>query len=238
MKPRQVPEAGRPYRLGRRQIQAERTRAKLLAAARRILMTRKGLATFGLESVARRAGVTRLTVYHQFGSKVGLLEAVYDDLARRGRIGERLAAAFQQPDPLAGLNAVIAAFAGFWSSEPLVIRRLRSMAVLDASFTGATDRDARRATAMRTALLRLARARRRTIEDPEGWAAVLALLTSFETFDALARAGIDLQDIVTTLQGLAQAVLERALGEPRSSLANRRVYSPTRHGSKSAKPNG
>lgn len=197
--------------MGRRQVEADRTRAKLIAAAHRILMTRGGLAAFGLDIVARRAGVTRLTVYHQFGSKVGLLEAVYDDLARRGRIAERLAAAFQLPDPAAGLNAIVAAFVGFWNSQRLVIRRLRSMAVLDPSFRGATDRDERRFTAMRTALLRVAAARGRAIPDPDQCARVLAMLTSFESFDALAGAGEDVGRVVAAVQGLVEVAVETAL---------------------------
>lgn len=211
MKTRQAPVKSRAYRMGRRQIQSERTRAKLVTAARRILMRRDGLAVFSLESVAKRAGVTRLTVYHQFGSKVSLLEAVYDDLARRGRVAEQLEAAFQLPDPLASLHDIVRTFAGFWSSEQVVIRRLRGMAVLDPSFRGTTDRDARRFAAMRAALLRLAQARHRAIPDCDQCARVLSMLTSFETFDALASTASDLDGIITTLQGLVEAFAERAL---------------------------
>ncbi|MGH8141708.1 MAG: TetR/AcrR family transcriptional regulator [Steroidobacteraceae bacterium] len=211
MKTRQPPVGVRGYRMGRRQIQVDRTRAKLVAAARRILLKRGGLSAFGLDSVARQAGVTRLTVYHQFGSKVGLLEAVYDDLARRGRIAEQLGAAFQLPDPLAGLNAVVAAFISFWSSERLAIRRLRSMAVLDPSFKGATDRDERRLAAMRNALGRLAAARGQTLSDPDRCARVLAMLTSYESFDALAGAGRDVGRVLATIQGLVQAAVAMGL---------------------------
>jgi AcrR family transcriptional regulator len=210
MTDRQV-SAGRPYRMDRRQIKADLTRAKLVSAARRILMSRRGLAVFGLDSVAKRAGVTRLTVYHQFGSKVGLLEAVYDDLARRGCIAERLAAAFQMSDPLTVLNSVVAAFIGFWNSERLVLRRLRSMAVLDPSFRGATDRDERRLAAMRNVLARIAGARGRSLSDPDQSARVLAMLTSFESFDALAGAGHDVDHVVITVQGLVQAAVDKSL---------------------------
>jgi AcrR family transcriptional regulator len=48
------------------------------------------MTAFSLESVAAAAGVTRLTVYKQFGSRGGLLEAVFDRLARAGRL-ERIA---------------------------------------------------------------------------------------------------------------------------------------------------
>lgn len=202
----------RSYQLGRRRERADRTRARLVAAARRTLMTREGLANFSLETVARRAGVTRLTVYHQFGSKVGLLEAVYDDLARRGRIAERLAAAFQLPEPRSCLNAVVAAFMEFWNSERIVVRRLRSMAVLDPSFRGATDRDRRRQAAMATALHRLG-GRNASADAVAECAGVLAMLTSFETFDALAGEGrqADLPAITARVQALVRIVAEDTL---------------------------
>lgn len=55
--------------------QSEVTAARVLGAARR-LFTDHGYAGVGLEDVAARAGVTRGAVYHHFGSKLGLFEAV------------------------------------------------------------------------------------------------------------------------------------------------------------------
>ena len=201
----------REYRLGRRQAQADKTRARLIAAARRVLMRRDGPAAFGLEAIATRAGVSRVTVYNQFGSRVGLLEALYDDIARRARIADRLGAAFRSPDPQSTLDGVVVAFVEFWKSERTVIRRLRSMAALDASFKGATDRDERRVTAMRTVLLRLTAARGRRLEDPDECARVLAMLASFETYEALAGSGIDTARITSTVQQLVRAAVELAL---------------------------
>lgn len=157
--------------------------------------------------------MTRLTVDHQFGSKVGLLEAVYDDLARRGRIAEELASAYQQPDPLMSLNAIVAAFVGFWSRERLVIRRLRSTAVLDPSFRGATDRDERRLAAMRNALHRLAAGRDFGVVNLDSCARVLSMLTSFEAFDPMAGPESELETILATLQGLVRAALDPAIRE-------------------------
>src|SRR5262249_35010278 len=68
----------RPYRLGQRQAAAEQTRARILAAARELLVASAGFSGFSVEAVARQAGVARMTVYYQFGSKPGLLEALYD----------------------------------------------------------------------------------------------------------------------------------------------------------------
>src|SRR5256885_16000467 len=78
----------RPYRLGRREAANEETRGRVLAAARRLLADPAGLSDFSMEGVARRADVARMTIYYQFGSRRGLLEAPFDDLPPRGKIGQ------------------------------------------------------------------------------------------------------------------------------------------------------
>src|SRR2546429_335760 len=45
----------RPYRLGRRQPAAQRTRARVLRAARELLTARAGAEPFSVDAVARRA---------------------------------------------------------------------------------------------------------------------------------------------------------------------------------------
>src|SRR5438876_585864 len=99
----------RPYRSVQRQVAAEQTRARIIAAARELLVASEGFSGFTIDAVARQAGVARMTVYYQFGSKLGLLEALFDDLAARGQM-QQLAAAFQQPDALVGLAEYIAVF--------------------------------------------------------------------------------------------------------------------------------
>src|SRR5207248_3082979 len=74
----------RPYRLGRRKPAAQRTRARVLRAARELLTARAGAEPFSVEAVARQARVARMTVYHQFGSRRGLLEALFDSFAAGG----------------------------------------------------------------------------------------------------------------------------------------------------------
>jgi AcrR family transcriptional regulator len=76
----------------------------------------EGFSGFTVDAVAGQAGVARMTVYNQFGSKTGLLEALFDDLAARGLVG-RLRAAFGRPEPREALADLIAAFAGFWHSD-------------------------------------------------------------------------------------------------------------------------
>src|SRR6266852_8579585 len=74
----------RPYVSSIRTAASAEKRARVIEAAARSLREDASIATFSLDTVAKAAGVTRLTVYHQFGSRRGLLEAVFDEIARQG----------------------------------------------------------------------------------------------------------------------------------------------------------
>jgi len=163
--------------------------------------------------VARQADVARMTVYYQFGSKIGLLEALSDDLAARGEM-ERLPEAFQQPDPLDALMLLIALFARFWASDQLVTRRLRGLATVDPDFEHVIrGRDERRRTGLLVIVGRLSeRHGAPAPEDVERVVDILHTLTSFETFDTLAGAGRNPEDVVPQIQQLARAALEMEVG--------------------------
>jgi AcrR family transcriptional regulator len=204
----------RPYRLGRRQATVEQTRTRIIAAARQLLAGKAGFTGFTIDAVARKAGVARMTVYYQFASKVGVLEALCDSLAARAQI-ERLGAAFGQPDPLEALAEFIAVFAGFWESDRLVIRRLRGLAALDPDFEQVIRaRDERRRQGLRVIVGRLAEVHGcTTIKKIDEAIEILHTLTSFETFDALAGPGRDPLDVLPVVQRLARATLGMEQGQ-------------------------
>ena len=145
----------RPYVSPLRAAAANEKRERVVAAATQSLREDGGLGSFSLDSVAKAAGVTRLTVYNQFGSRRGLLEAVFDDIASRGRLAT-IPEALSLPDPLQGLDAIIDRFCEFWSSDEAIARLHDAMAT-DAEFAIAlTQRNERRRKLLQALMKRLA----------------------------------------------------------------------------------
>ncbi|MFF7995553.1 TetR/AcrR family transcriptional regulator [Kitasatospora xanthocidica] len=193
----------RSYRMGQRQAEVDETRARIVAAARVHLAETGGLS---LDAVARRADVARATVYYQFGSKTGLLEAVCDALADQGGMA-RLAEAFGLADPWAAVDRFVEVMGGFWAVDRVCTRRLRALAALDDEVGRViADRDARRREGAAVLAARLPAA-------PPDAAGLLFVLTAFETYDALAAeladtaAGDDLTAAVPAVARLVRAAL-------------------------------
>jgi AcrR family transcriptional regulator len=115
----------RAYRSPARDAAAEETRQRILRAAREIFAAGK---PFSMEAVAKRARVTRITIYHQFESKVRLLEAVFDEVAVAGGLAS-LPQAMGQSDPRRALRDVIHIFVKFWSTHRDVLPRLSALLV-------------------------------------------------------------------------------------------------------------
>jgi AcrR family transcriptional regulator len=199
----------RHYRLGQRQATVEQTRARIIAAARELLAAPDSFSGFTMDAVAAHAGVARMTVFNQFRSKRGLLEALFDDLAARGLL-KHIQGAFMQADPRQALDVLVAAFGGFWTSDRLVIRRIRGLASIDADFASAVSaRDERRREAIRTILGRFTSKRpRRSAVRLDEVVAVLHTLTSFETFDNLAGLDRDPDEVVSLICRLVWAAIE------------------------------
>jgi AcrR family transcriptional regulator len=198
----------RPYHLGERQLTIDQTRARIVEAARSLLMTDDGFTKFTIEAVAREANVARMTVYYQFGSKIGLLEAICDSLAANGGI-EQLAQVFRQADARDALAEYIRVFSRFWDSDRLVARRLRGLAALDQEFEQVIRaRDERRRKGLRVLVQRLADQEGQLTPDAFDEAIqTLYTLTSFETFDTLAGPARACVDVVPIVHRLARAAL-------------------------------
>jgi len=199
----------RHYSLGKRQAVIDESRRRVLDAARALLAEPSGYQAFTVDAVARRADVARATVYYQFRSKTGLLEALCDGLAEDGQMGD-LPRAFAEPDPRAAVHQLIRVFAGFWAADRVVMRRLRALAALDPEVHDViTARDERRRQGLEVLAGRFGPA-----GDARQADAVRALLalTSFESFDTMAGPDGDLGDAVPLVTSLADTVLTNLAG--------------------------
>lgn len=194
----------RPYRLGKREEVIGQGRRRILDAARDLLREAAAYPSFTVDAVSRRADVARATIYYQFGSKTGLLEAVCDDLAEAGGMAG-LARVFTTQAPREAIHGFITAFAAFWAADRTVMRRLRALAALDPD-VGAViaARDQRRREGITVLVSRLPASRRPAAEQT---VRMLYAVTSFETFDTLAGPDHDLAAALPLVTRLADAIL-------------------------------
>jgi AcrR family transcriptional regulator len=195
----------RSYSMGKREVATNETRLRILEATRQTLGD-ESEAALSMEAIAGRADVSRLTIYYQFKSRAALLEALYDHLAMKGNM-RRMGEVFHERDPHAALDKLVSVFVGFWSSDRVVIRRLRAMAALDPEIRqGIESRDARRHHIAREILKRIAEAAKKKYDDEclRATADVLAMLTGFAPYDALANAGHSDQEIIAIIARLAR----------------------------------
>jgi AcrR family transcriptional regulator len=113
-----------------RRTQAERseaTREALIGAARG-LFTERGYDHVGTEEIVRAAGVTRGALYHHFGDKASLLEAVYGRIeAESTERVARVVLGSELHSPLDAMKAGVAAFL-----EECAKPELRQIALHDA----------------------------------------------------------------------------------------------------------
>ena len=176
----------RPYTLGKRQIAADRRKGRILAAARQIL-TSDGITAFSVDAIARKAKVTRQTIHNVFGTRTGILEALFNELATQSGMGE-LAGAFQNRDPQNALSAYITTFGKFWSANRAFTRRIHGLAAVDPDLEEVLrQRNERRIHGLRVLLGRMRHQEGSGYKwDLDIAVRVLYSMTSFEFFDALA----------------------------------------------------
>lgn len=191
---------------GKRTTASDATRTRILDAARE-LAADAGFSRLTMESVAERAGVSRLTIYYQFGSKADLLEALLDHLARRGGV-DGLPDAFREADPLVGLARMIDVFCGFWASDPVAIRRIRGWATVDPELEAVRGRDAWQRQGIATMVGRIRQQYGKPAEDEVDWLVnVLHALFSPESYEKLAADQRSPQEVARLLERIARRIL-------------------------------
>jgi len=157
----------RPYRLGRRQASVDRTGHAILAAARQVV-TEAPPGGVSIGAVARRAGVSRLTVYNRFGSRAGLLQALVPQPGPAEPEGR---------DPREALHRRLLDASSAWANDTSLYRHLPTTEMAEP------ERDRRLAERLAAADALRPGCSIKEAED------VIGALASFAMFDRLHRDG-------------------------------------------------
>lgn len=205
-----VKSGTRPYRSSVRAAAADETRARIVAAARALLIGGEDLPAFSIDGVARQAGVTRLTVYNRFESKRGLLEAVFDDTAERGGLSE-VAAVFAEADVAVALRRFVSVFCRFWDAHGALVPKFRAVVQLDDEVAVALEERSERRRHALTQLIGRLRFAKSGKADAD-LVDVLFALTSFETYQALSVRNRNPKAVEALVQGMVEDAIARARG--------------------------
>lgn len=186
----------------------EETRERILEAARNLVVDPAGFGNFTMEAVAREAGVSRMTVYNQFTSRLRLLEATFERIRTLGRFDD-VSGAWHHADPLDRLADFIGRVGKMWGAERILFQRLYALSALDPDFARVlVPRMERRRLALAAFVTAL---HERYGTPPVGSHAelgnVLYAIVSFNTFEALARDGQSFEDVVPVVLRLASVAI-------------------------------
>ena len=184
-----TPGNKRAYRMGKRALTVQETRAAILQAARELL-GEPSSRSISVDDIARKAGVARATVYYQFRTKVGLFTEVVWYVGERAGMDAVLRLR-DEPDAGIALREYVRNIMTFWEGEQLVFRNIVGLASLDADVREITDAaDARRRGLIAALVQRLRDAGmlREGIDDAYATNAIW-LVTNFASYDQLCRRG-------------------------------------------------
>jgi len=202
--------------VGLRAAGVQRTRHRVVTAVRERLIG-AGYHGFSLEQVAEDAGITRVTIYRQFGSKLGLLQAVADDLTQRGHASERLGAAAAIPDASKAFRSMVSELCRFWDTDPPLFRRMVSLAAVDPEARQVIEtREQWRYDGINALIGRLAAESRLRAPFGEDQAiATIAAVTSFPACDQMASSlDVSFIQLPALLLPLLGAVLDLKASSP------------------------
>jgi AcrR family transcriptional regulator len=90
--------SSRPYRSALRQEQAEATRLRIRASARK-LFEAQGFGQTTVAEIATDAGVSTQTVYAVFGGKGGIVRSMLEELEQSPELEGRIGQMMSEPDP-------------------------------------------------------------------------------------------------------------------------------------------
>ena len=199
--------ANRPYTAARRRADPESV-GRVLEAAERLIRD-DAFHTTTMDELAAAAGVSRATVFNRFGSKLGVLQALFAR-AMEGPQMDAIREALEIEDPVAALEAVIGASCAIWEREGYIHEQLQAIVVLEPDASALIDEQKQEQRADLQALVRrLSKAGRLRpgLGEPRA-IATLHTLTSLETFLWLRREyGLSLRQTRETITAQAGSVL-------------------------------
>jgi AcrR family transcriptional regulator len=192
----------RGYDLRKRLENMDQTRRAVLKAARQQLEA-QGYRRMTMASLAAESGVTRQTIHNLYGSKRGVLEALFDTLAFESGM-ERMREVMTQARPDAMLVQFVRLFCDFWKQNRILFRRIHGLGAIDPDFEESIHaRNQRR----HEAAMRIAK-RLKSGKDAITSAAAVSALTSFEFYDTLVRSGRSEPEAESIILKLVSAALD------------------------------
>ena len=191
-----------------RSTRHDRNRAALVQAAREGLLA-DGVSGLRFEHIAHRAGMTRKTVYNHFDGRVGLIEAIMDDIGVRAEF-RRMGSVWDIEDPRARLSAFFASLAQSWENDREMFRLMVGLSAADRELGDAIrariDR-VRGVSAKLVAHLTQDPGLNADWTTPEAEAALFAL-SSFSTYDDLRASGLNQDEVARRLADMAATAFQ------------------------------
>lgn len=197
----------RPKKISKKEQNATRARAGIVQAARDLFVD-AGFHHTSVEDVAERAGVARATVYYQFKSKSGLLDAVIGQAQKRG--ASDIDEAFAEhpdlwPDPLEALGTFIEQTCQVWEADRPLFRRVVGLALVDPKVSRVVDaREKLRGYASKELGLRLTGRYSQRITAQALWA-----VTNFANYDSI-RSRASFEQTAEILTHMAMTLVDPA----------------------------
>jgi AcrR family transcriptional regulator len=162
-----------------------------------------------MDELAAAAGVSRATVFNRFGSKLGVLQALFTRCVESPEM-EAIREALELEDPVVALDAAIEASCAIWEAHGSIMEQLQAIVVLEPEAGAMVEqqKDEQRAD-LQGLTRRLARADRlRPGLGEVRVSATLHMLTSLEAFLWLRREyGLSVRQTRETIAELAHQLL-------------------------------
>jgi len=175
--------ARRAYDMHRRARAVDAARGRALAAGCELLAD-PSCRELSIDAVARAAGVTRATLYNQFGSRAELLMGIFHELGQRMK-AERIYTAMRLAEPARALEATLRESTRAYARERPAIRKVFALAALDQEVSAEVERSERQRRESLSHLAARLVAAEHTRLEVSAAAELLAALTSFPAFEAL-----------------------------------------------------